>query len=75
MLFRMTPCVPNSALIGAQSPISPFRRRSWVNGYRVGVLIALHRNDRADAYMLGLLRTPGVEFDLLQKNFYALTFS
>lgn len=43
--------------------------------YRVGVLIALHRDDRADAYVLGLLRTPGVEFDLLQQNFYALTFS
>jgi hypothetical protein len=42
--------------------------------YRVGALIALHRDDRADAYVLGLLRAPGVEFDLLQKNFYALTF-
>lgn len=43
--------------------------------YRVGVLIALHRDDRADAYILGLMREPGVEFDLLQRNFCALTFS
>jgi hypothetical protein len=42
--------------------------------YRVGVLIALHRDERADAYVLGLLREPGVEFDLLMKNMYSLTF-
>jgi hypothetical protein len=50
-------------------------QESFGGEYRVGVLIALHRDDRADAYVLGLLRTPGVEFDLLQQNFYALTFS
>lgn len=49
--------------------------RSVADGeYRVGVLIALHRDDRADAYVLGLLREPGVEFDLFQQNLYSLTF-
>jgi hypothetical protein len=49
-------------------------QRSSGDLYRVGVLIALHRDDRADAYVLGLLREPGVEFDLLMKNMYSLTF-
>lgn len=42
--------------------------------YRIGVLIALHRDDCADAYVLGLLCTPGADFAVLQQNFYALTF-
>lgn len=50
-------------------------QRSSSDEYRVGVLIALHLDDRADAYVLGLLREPGVEFDLLQQNFYSLIFT
>ncbi|MSQ50337.1 MAG: hypothetical protein EXR28_00470 [Betaproteobacteria bacterium] len=49
-------------------------QRNPDDGYRVGLLIALHRDNRADAYVLGLMRKPGVEFDLLRKNFYSLTF-
>ena len=50
-------------------------QRSSSDEYKVGVLIALHRDDRADAFVLGLLREVGVEFDLLQKNFYSLVFN
>ena len=50
--------------------------RGSSNGeYRVGLMIVLHKDDCADAYILGLLREPGVEFDLLQQNFYSLRFS
>jgi hypothetical protein len=57
--------------------IADFMRpqRNPDDGYRCGALIVLHLDDRADAYMLGLLREPGVEFDLLMKNIYSLAFN
>lgn len=53
-------------LIPANSPIPD---------YRVAWLIALHRDDRADAYILGLQREQLSEHDLLMKeSMYSLGF-